>query len=218
MSRLDALKKKQKEAEEKNAAEAVETKSNILDEESPVDEYLDSIINTNTEQKQDSKQTDQSVDTTNNIERNMPDKEEIITEPSVQIEAQKSEELVNAPRPAFKIHEYDIESAVYVFSAFLRPETVYKLITKAFEYNVKKYVLINSIVQCERDYVQEHPDYITPDFKLDNIKNRKTIRSQMTEHFSARFAKDNIAFVKEESRKCCMYSNAYLEFIINKYI
>lgn len=67
-------------------------------------------------------------------------------------------------------------------------------------------------------HFKNYSDYITPEFKVSNIKNRRDTRSQMTEHFSARFSKDNIVFIKEESRKCGMYCNAYLEFIINKYI
>ena len=138
MSRLDALKKKQKEAEEKNF---IEQESNILAEESPVDEYLNNIINISTDSDTEPDiETDDKPDIKPVITLSDMKTDTVISEP---VEGMEQVDVLNAPRPELKIYEYSIEAAAYVFSAFLKPETVYKLVTKSFEYDVKKYAMMN---------------------------------------------------------------------------
>lgn len=96
-------------------------------------------------------------------------------------------------------------------------------ILDSFEYyavvnNVKQYVLINSLIQSEIDWEENHPEFPDKKFVMSNIRNREKPNKKDYTNAAFMLTPKTHAFLKETSSKCGLKMYEFLQFLIEEFI
>ena len=89
--------------------------------------------------------------------------------------------------------------------------------------DIKRYDLINSLVEMENGWAKEHPEFPDKKFVIENLKKfktRRSLKSKSEGYASATMVltKENKRFIEKQSKKCGMPMYGFLEYIIAKYL
>ena len=118
-----------------------------------------------------------------------------------------------------EIKEYDLKTLV-PWGTFMDAEVLNMFEYYAASHLVKRYDLINSIIDSHIKWEEKHPEFPEKEFVMKNIQKKNANKNTAAEkgHATLILSVPGRDFLKKRARSCCMAMCEFLEYIIPLYL